>query len=110
MNKEWETVFILAKTITKYTKIIELQFKIVHRIYASDSYVSNFDETVDYMCSLCNAPNNIVHCFAECIRVKQFWSEIQNYIKEIERIPDLKITTSNIIFGIPTLRKQMINY
>ena len=31
-NKEWETVFILAKTITKYTKIIELQFKIVHII------------------------------------------------------------------------------
>ena len=36
----WKNIFGLARTLSKNSKIIAMQFKIIHRAYASNSYVS----------------------------------------------------------------------
>ena len=73
-NLTWKNIFTLIKTITMNTKLIEFQFKIIHCVYASDSYVSNFDNTVNKTCRQCHVNNNIPHLFVDCIKVKQFWN------------------------------------
>lgn len=35
-------IFLLNKNLTLETKLIEFQYRILHRVYASDSYVANF--------------------------------------------------------------------
>ena len=45
-DTKWSNIFILTKSLTLNTKLIEFQFKIIHRVFATDSYVSNFDMSV----------------------------------------------------------------
>ena len=43
---EWENMFTLSKLLTSNTTLIEFQFKIIYTVYARDSYVSKFENTV----------------------------------------------------------------
>ena len=47
---EWRNIFTLARKLTCDTKLLVMQFKIIHRVYATPSYVSNFDMT--RLCSM----------------------------------------------------------
>ena len=53
-EKEWQTIFKLPFITTVDSKLREMQYKIIHRTYASDSYVSNFDKSVNKTCAQCN--------------------------------------------------------
>ena len=68
-------------------------------MYASSSYVSNFDKTVSKNCILCGEINNIQHFFAECVNVRTFWQELKIWLRNNEQ-KDISINTNNIIFGI----------
>ena len=59
---------------------MEFQFKIIHRVYASDSYVSNFDNSVNKNCQDCAVVNNIPHQFVDCIKVKMFWEHLKHWL------------------------------
>ena len=98
-ENEWKKIFCLTKSITVNTKLQEFQFKIIHRVYASSSYVSNFDKTVSKNCILCGEINNIQHFFAECVNVRTFWQELKIWLRNNEQ-KDISINTNNIIFGI----------
>jgi hypothetical protein len=89
---------MVARKVTSNTKLIEFQFKIIHRAYASNSYVSNFDDTVNQMCILCNTKCNTQHTFSECIKVTAFWNNFTDWINEIPSI-FFEPTTKNILFG-----------
>lgn len=106
---QWKQIFMLSKSLTNNTKIIEFQFKIIHRVYASDSYVSNFDNTVNKVCILCNVDNNIPHLFADCIKVKTFWKNLMTWLSIVEG-KEIKIKTIDIIFGMITGSNKRINF
>ena len=72
-DKTWESIFLLPHKLTLDAKLIELQLKILHRTYATDSYVSNFNEDVSKICKKCQTKNDLFHCFVECEKVKGFW-------------------------------------
>ena len=94
----WKYVFTLAKLLTCDTKMREFQYKIIHRVYASNSYVSNFDATVQKNCQNCKVEDNIVHLFVHCQKVKQFWTNFKEFItKSSEKT--FSLTTAEIIFG-----------
>ena len=106
---KWKNTFTLIKTITSNTKLIEFQFKIIHRVYASDSYVSNFDNTVSKTCNLCHVHNNIPHLFVDCIKVKLFWTLFMTWLHGIDNsLPVL--STIDVIFGIPKCSCFVANY
>ena len=63
---EWRDIFNLPKQLTKNTKLIEFQCKIVHKVYASNSYVSRFDLTVAENCETCTVKHNTNHFFVIC--------------------------------------------
>ena len=79
--------------------MLVVQFKIIHRIYATPSYVSNFDMNVNKTCAHCESVNNLAHVFAECIKVKLFWICFEAWLNNIENV-QIKLTTSDIIFGL----------
>ena len=108
-NSKWKQIFTLTKSITGDTKLIEFQFKIIHRAYASDSYVANFDNTVSKMCTQCLLDNNIPHLFVDCIKVQKFWTDLQNWLNSIGNMA-LALTTRDIIFGIVNSASFMINF
>ena len=106
---KWKYIFTMANSITMNTKLIEFQFKIIHRVYASDSYVSNFDNTVSKTCNQCQVDNNIPHLFVDCIKVIPFWRQLNAWLKEIDvGLPIF--STADIIFGIPKKVSFMPNF
>ena len=106
---EWKKIFSLTHLITSDTKLIAFQFKIIHRVFPTDSYVSNFDNTVSKTCPLCQVDNNIPHLFVDCVKVIQFWQYFKLWLTMIEG-NDIKLSTSNIIFGIHSGSKLCINF
>ena len=79
---------------------MDFQFKIIHRVYASDSYVSNFDNSVNKNCRDCPVVNNIPHQFVDCIKVKMFWEHLNHWLVVSEGCVVL-LSTTDIIFAIP---------
>ena len=108
-KSKWKYYFTLAKHTTCNTKIIEFQFKILHRVYASNSYVSNFDNSVKKICQLCNIEDNIVHLFVDCKRVKQFWLEFKTFLTACLD-NTISLTTIEIIFGKFGLKYTAVNF
>ena len=97
--------------LTFCSKLHELQLKISHGIYATDSYVSNFDTTVEKICQLCNVKNNMIHWFGECCLLKNFLLLFEKWlIKNINS--NFKLIPITLVFGY--LEKQndafIINY
>jgi hypothetical protein len=97
-DQQWKHIFSLAIGITADTKLREFQFKIIHRAYATDSVVSNFDASVEKNCKICHKKNNIIHLFVECSKVDQVWKEFIDWYDRIE-IQNTILTTQDIIFG-----------
>ena len=106
---QWKKIFMLSKSLTNNTKLIEFQFKIIHRVYASDSYVSNFDNTVSRVCILCHVNNNIPHLFVDCIKVDQFWKDMKIWLSTVEG-KAMPLKTIDIIFGMITSARKSINF
>jgi len=98
-NKDqWKKIFTLPRSLTLDSKLIEMQLKIIHRIYATDSYVSNFAKDVSKLCQYCNIQNNIFHWFSECQKLETFWKHFDNWINSelgLSIKPDVKC----IVFG-----------
>ena len=78
---EWKKIFLLPRPLSLDTKLQEFLYKIIHKVYASDSMFSNFDKEVSKLCQYCNCKNNIMHCFFECQKLKQFWTLLENWLK-----------------------------
>ena len=108
-SAEWKKIFCLSRLITYDTKLIEFQFKIIHRVFPTDSYVSNFDNTVNKICNHCHVDNNIPHMFVDCVKVNQFWQSFKLWLSRIEG-QDINLSTSNIIFGIHSGSNTCINF
>ena len=98
-NDTSKKIFNLAHSITKDTRLINLQLKILHRVYACDSYVSNFDKGVNALCDAYCKKNDIIHWFFECNKVKPILNLFENWI--IHNLsPDFRLSLETIIFGI----------
>ena len=64
--KDWAYIFTLPKETLCDTKTIEVQFKILHRCYATDSIIYKWDNTKSEYCQICKQKANIIHNFFMC--------------------------------------------
>ncbi len=63
------------------SKMKELPFKMVHRYYQFNLFLSRFVENISPLCSLCNTDGEyIVHLFCHCPFSKSFWTEVTVFI------------------------------
>jgi hypothetical protein len=108
-EQQWKYIFNLPSTITQNTKLREFQYKIIHRTYASDSFVSHFDRTVDKNCNHCNKENCAVHCFAECKKVQTIWTRMCTWYNNIFGTK-VSLSTREIIFGKLSNTEHCLNF
>ena len=108
-QEQWKSIFLLPKQLTTNTKVLEMQLKIAHKIYATDSFVSNFDDTVTKECKTCNVKNNIIHWFFECSLLKHFLRLFQNWLNLNVNI-DMKLECLTMLFGYSNDKMFLANY
>ena len=68
--------------ITKDCNLRWFQYKRVHRILASNTYLYKIGIKEIDCCSFCKTnPETLEHLFYECDHVKYFWNELSNCLK-----------------------------
>ncbi len=58
----------------------DIQWRILHCIIASNSFVSKINETVLPECPFCNALDNVFHMFCECLRLNSLFEILEKII------------------------------
>ena len=107
-DNEWKLIFNLPQSTTKDVKLREFQTKIIHRVYASNSYVSNFDHNINKNCSVCKICADICHMFYDCIYVNMFWCKLNEWLSH--HISPTMLSKKDIIFGQLLPNSELINF
>jgi exonuclease III len=97
--KDWENIFCLPRHTLCDTKVIEVQYKILHRSYATNSIISKWDHSKSPTCEICGQKANIIHNFFSCTQVQTFWKHFQDWIKDTCNDGPYCFTLSDILFG-----------
>ncbi len=109
----WKSIFCLPHQCTNNLEIKDLQIKIIHRFYASQSLISKWDKETSNICKLCNTKDaNILHTFYECQHSTDFWTDMQGWINEHDPFQDISFNKITVILGIVpyTFRTHCINH
>ena len=85
-----------------------INYKIMHKNYASDHIVSYSDPDLKSTCSTCNTKMDIVHIFSRCKEVELFWKLFETWVQKILiKIKDISINERMKLLG--TLKRDNIN-
>ena len=74
----WEKAWLLPYKYCIHNKVKETHFKILHKIYPVNSFISKFMD-VDSSCVFCGHAD-LIHLFFECNVTMQFWSELGSHV------------------------------
>ena len=97
--ENWETIFSSIFKFTKNNKISILQFKLLHRIVATNSFLYKCKLKETELCSFCNETREtLLHLFYSCSITRNLWLELANYIREKFNL-DFPADGSEIILG-----------
>ena len=107
-DEEWDLIFKLPFTTTKDVRLREFQFKVLHRVYPTYSYIARFDKSVKELCITCNVKCDICHMFYCCKYVSQFWRELEQWF--CNAIRPININLQHVIFGIKTENTFLENF
>ncbi|KAL9967519.1 hypothetical protein ACROYT_G025763, partial [Oculina patagonica] len=81
------SAYCLAASCTKSTKLINFQFRFLHRILPTNLFLTKIDIKQDPNCSFCtNHPENLIHLFWNCTIVATFWETLTEKLKQVNLI------------------------
>lgn len=91
----------LYKT-TKDTKLIWLQYRIIHHILTTNRSVSKYNKSQSDKCQFCKKESeHISHILYECPETQHFWNELINKINtRCSHANNLKFLKAQVLFGI----------
>ena len=100
MNKKWwQKHYILPFKLTKDTKLQWLQYRIIYRILATNSYLFRIGYKNSEMCTFCNFDKETIqHLFWECTYVQEFWNSTISLINNKLNV-NIQLTVQDVIFG-----------
>ena len=80
----WTDAYLLAKKCTKSTKLIEFQFKFLHRRVLTNSFLFRIGQKDDKNCSFCHtSPESLIHLFWSCHKTSHFWNKLTEWLKNL---------------------------
>ena len=104
---DWSRVFSLPFTSIRNPKVQYLQFRFIHRILATNTYLYKLNLSDTKICSFCNENDEtLVHLFWSCSRIQSFWSEL--FHKCLKKTLDFSMLT--ICFGFLDIPTHPINF
>lgn len=95
---KWESVFKLSFETTRSTKLQSLQFRILHRIYPCNLWLSKWEPNTLSTCSKCDDVDSIHHYFYCCNPVKSLWKSLENWWRNCMH-EEVNLNELEVIFG-----------
>ena len=93
--KTWQNLF----TQIKETKLIQLQWKILHNIYPTNILLHKIGIKQSERCDFCEETDVVEHTFFRCERVQPFWKIVSQLI-EVKLKKKIMLNETSIILGI----------
>ena len=107
-DKKIKDAFITCFKITLDSSIQWLQFRILHRILATNSYLKKIKIKNCDLCTLCNSePETIIHIFLQCPHVMPIWTSLSLHIFNTTS-KRIGFNIENIIFGEEFNRRNIV--
>lgn len=98
--KNNESIYDLVFKVTKDPKIHWFQFRINHRILGTNYSLKKMNLVAEDTCTFCNnAPETIVHLLWSCDLSNQFWTNLENYIKDLCNLNFQSWNARDILLG-----------
>ena len=113
-NINWTAAYLLAKKCTKSTKLIEFQFKFLHRRVPTKNFLFRIGLQSDENCSFCHTSSeSIIHLFWSCSQTSHFWNKLTEWLKHSNLLPRDYVLTNTTALGLRPDISQfalLINY
>jgi hypothetical protein len=103
----WNLIYVNSNHLTHDTSIMNMQFKITHRIIACNYNLKIWKIKETNTCNNCNDIDTIEHFFVECPTTYIFWKYIFNWWAYTMHAY-FHVDTYEILFGIPNERKEIV--
>lgn len=84
-NLRWRSIWGLFNKFLLRNKIIEISFKIIHRYYPTNVYLTRFNSDIETNCSFCGLyPEDLFHLFWDCeyVHVQTFWVDVCQFMDQ----------------------------
>jgi hypothetical protein len=101
----WDLIHNISGKTVHDTSIINMQYKIVHRIIACNYYLKICKIRNNDICDFCNEIDTIEHFFVKCKISHDFWQQVLKWWA-INIGIWFDIDTYEIVFGIPNERDE----
>ena len=88
-NFRWNAAYRLASKCTKSTKLIEFQFKLLHRRIPTNEFLVKIGLKDTPQCSFCKEePEKLIHLSRLCPKTDSFWQSVITWLNHRKIIPD----------------------
>ena len=96
---DWSSIYCISFSVTKETKLQDFQYKLIHRILITNSFLYKYGFKETELCTFCTETNeSLVHIFWECNYVRNFWLALGNFLKICG--VSLPLNAKDIILGL----------
>ena len=78
----WELAYLMAQRCTKSTKLIEFQFKLLHRRIPTNDFLLKIGRKENDNCTFCNnSSETLIHLFWSCHVTSSFWKSVTDWLQ-----------------------------
>ena len=79
---KWAQIYVKPLKTTQDTKLRWFQFRILHNLIATKSFLIKIKQSSDDKCSFCNIEvETISHLFWHCSHVQKFWKSFSDMLR-----------------------------
>jgi hypothetical protein len=80
--EDWSFIYCIPFSATKYTRLNDFQYKLIHRILITNFFLYKFGLKETELCTFCTeTQESLVYIFWECNYVRNIWLVIVNFLK-----------------------------
>ena len=110
----WKAAYLLTRQCTNSTRLIEFQFKLLHRRIPTNSFLQKIGLKESGNCSFCGVElETLTHLFWDCDETQCFWSKVVAWLKECKVVQESYILEATTALGLrpdTSNLKLQINY
>ena len=108
IHLSWKDIYTIPAKSCSNTKMRWFQYRIMHRIIATNDLLMKMNIRQNNLCTFCNQEiEKIEHLFWHCNIVNQFWETVEQWVLEKNNYM-LNVDKYRAIFGIPNTSLAMI--
>lgn len=83
-QKQWRKIYSLSFKCTKDSKLLLLQYQLLHRILPINYHLHRVGIVNSPLCYFCQqTPETIEHIFVDCYLVKEIWIDLEKWMTDI---------------------------